>query len=111
MKACFILALTVFASACATMTHRGVIAMKVSEHEAHVGIGKNELSVGDHVELYRNVCKSASGRRGEVATGSCEKKIVGHGVVTGIINDDYSSVKFDDGVSFIEGDMIEKHEH
>ena len=95
---------------CASTTHRGVVAMKVSEREAHVGVGKNELVVGDHVELYRNNCRGSGGAKGG-GVSSCNKKSMGHGTVTNIISDDYSVVQFDDGVNFAEGDMVEKHAH
>jgi hypothetical protein len=91
------------------MTHRGVVAMKVSDTEAHIGAGKNELVVGDHVELYKNVCRGG-GSHGE-SDYNCAKKLMGHGEVTRTINEDYSVVRFDTGVSFAEGDMIEKHGH
>jgi hypothetical protein len=105
----FSLGVTVLASACASMTHRGVVAMKINEREAHIGAGKGELSVGDHVELYRNICRAAN--RNSDSSPGCTKTTMGHGVVTSILNDDYSVVQFEKGVSFSEGDMIEKHSH
>jgi hypothetical protein len=98
------------ASACSTMTHRGVVAMKISSDQAHVGAGKNDLSVGDHVELYKNICRATNNKNADFDS-ACVKKLLGHGTVTSLINDDYSVVKFDQGVEFSEGDMIEKHDH
>jgi hypothetical protein len=108
MKLFFLCSGLLLISGCASMTHRGVVAMKVSDSEAHVGAGDNELRMGDHVELYRNVCAGAAR---ETGTRSCEKRSSGHGVVTKEINADYSVVKFDPGVTFSEGDLIEKHAH
>jgi hypothetical protein len=101
----------VFLAGCASSVHRGVVAMKVADEEAHVGLGSDELAVGDHVELYHNECTStAAGERGRSAK-SCKKVSTGHGVVTEIINKDYSVVKFADGTKFSEGDTVERHIH
>lgn len=99
--------LAVIFSGCATGVKRGVVAMKVNSDEAHVGIGSREVSVGDHVELYRNICKAthATGPQG------CQKKSFGHGEVTELLNEDYAVVKFPAGTDFKEGDTIEKHAH
>jgi hypothetical protein len=94
-------------ASCASQLHRGVVAMKVNDNTAHVGLSKNEVAVGDHVELYGNRCTGS----GKNTDRSCEKISKGHGVVTQIINDNYASVQFDSGVAFQEGDFIEKHSH
>ncbi len=101
------LTLPLFLGACASQLHRGVVAMKVDESTAHVGLNKNEVSVGDHVELYANVCKGSA----KTQTQSCTKVSKGHGTVTEVISEDYAAVKFDQGVAFKEGDIIEKHSH
>jgi hypothetical protein len=97
----------VLISACSTMTHRGVIAMKINNDEAHVGMGSSDLSLGDHVELYHNECKGSA----RTNDPSCEKVSNGHGEVTRIINENYSVVKFPSGTKFSEGDTVEKHAH
>lgn len=99
-----VLAVLLLAS-CASKLHRGVVAMKVGDHTAHVGLKKGEVSVGDHVELFTNQCNQVTG------VMQCKKVSIGHGDVTEIISDDYVSVKFEDGVKFREGDFIEKHSH
>ena len=90
---------------CATGFHRGVVAMKIDDSTAHVGLNRDEAKVGDHVELYGNQCK---GRKGDIV---CTKINKGHGAVTEILNDNYVAVKFEPGVAFQEGDFIEKHTH
>lgn len=95
-------------SACATSLHRGVVAMKVDDRTAHVGLNSTEVKVGDHVELYGSKCTKGGGR-GSPTT--CTKVSKGHGVVTEVMGGDYSAVKFEEGVSFQEGDFIEKHAH
>jgi len=109
MKKKIILTLTAtfILGGCASTMHRGIVAMKVDSRLAHVGINKTEVSVGDHVELYGNQCIRA-GKDGE---RSCKKVEKGHGQVAEILGDNYVSVKFDEGVSFQEGDFIEKHSH
>lgn len=92
-------------SSCASQLHRGVIAMKIDENTAHVGLNKNEVTVGDHVELYGNKCTTTKGQQ------NCKKISKGHGIVTEVLSDDYAAVKFDSGVAFQEGDFIEKHSH
>ncbi len=100
----FSLGLLIFV-ACASAVHRGVVAMKIDDSTAHVGLNKSEVSVGDHVELFSNQCHNIK------VDGVCKKISKGHGLVTGVINNDYVSVKFDQGVTFKEGDFIEKHSH
>jgi hypothetical protein len=99
-----LLSILALVAGCAT-THRGVVAMKIDENTAHVGLNKNEVAVGDHVQLYGNKCTSTKVEQ------NCKKISKGHGVVSQILSDDYAAVKFDIGVAFQEGDFIEKHSH
>ena len=93
---------------CASGVKRGVVAMKIDSTDAHVAMNKDEVSVGEHVELYWIKWVRAQ-IKGSIQT--CEKVKKGHGVVTEILNDHYSAVKFADGVEFKEGDFIEIHSH
>jgi len=94
---------------CAHSVMRGSVAMKISDTEAHVCMNKDEAKVGDHVVLYANVCSPKTPRdKGALA---CVKTAKGHGVVTEIINDHYSLVKFDTGIKFEEGNFVEKQMH
>ena len=113
-KTIFSLSLLSLASAGCATTQRGVVAMKVSATEAHVGMGTSDVSVGDHVELYKNVCVTAAQEGPTPRNGfrqNCHKEQKGHGIVTSVINADYSVVKFDSGTEFKEGDTVEKHPH
>ncbi len=103
-------------SGCAHSVMRGSVAMKTSESEAHVCLGKGDVSVGDRVTLFQNICTNkGTGNRGTSlgytgATGSsCEKKEVGKGSIQEILNQHYSVVKFDPGVKFEEGSIVEKY--
>ena len=98
---------TLILSSCASKVHRGVVAMKIDETTAHVGLKSNEVEVGDHVELYGNKCTKSH----IIQEQTCNKVAKGHGIVTGVMNENYSAIKFDQGVSFQEGDFVEKHTH
>ena len=106
-KAIIVVSGALILSSCASKVHRGVVAMKMDESTAHVGIKDNEVKVGDHVELYGNKCTFNRVAQDQ----SCVRVSKGHGIITQILNADYSTVKFDSGVVFQEGDTIEKHSH
>jgi hypothetical protein len=113
MKRILMIAVASSLVGCAT-TRRGSVVMKVSETEAHVVLGKNEVNTGDHIELYRNICPPArgTGRSGDGGSrGPCRKESTGHGEIIQTLNEDYSVVKFPPGTQFSEGDTIEKHAH
>jgi hypothetical protein len=99
-----LLSILALLAGCTTM-HRGVVAMKIDETTAHVGLNKSEVAVGDHVQLFGNKCTNTKSGQ------NCKKISKGHGVITEILSDDYAAVKFDTGVAFQEGDFIEKHSH
>lgn len=102
-----LIAFTLLLASCAsTSINRGVVAMKVTDSIAHVGLQQNEAIVGDHVELYTNRCNRVKGEE-----QICKKISKGHGRIISIISSDYVSVEFDKGVTFQEGDFIEKHSH
>lgn len=88
---------------CSTV-HRGVVAMKISDTVAHVSLNKDEANVGDGVKLFRNVCNPSS----KAAFTQCEKRLLGTGSVTEILNDHYSVVSVAKGVDFREGDFVER---
>lgn len=89
---------------------RGSVAMKTGADTAHVCLGNNEVKEGDRIVAFKNVCKT---NPNDLATRShlksyCKKEKLGEGTVTGIINEHYSEVKFDKGVEFQEGTIVEK---
>ena len=91
-------------SGCVASTPRGVVAMKISDDQAHVCIRKQDVQVGDRVTLYKNVCTRNTGKP---ALSSCELKRTGTGTVTEKLNDHYSSVRLDKGLEVSEGDVVE----
>lgn len=97
-------------SGCAHSVMRGSVAMKTSDNEAHVCMGKGDVKAGDQVKLYRNVCPTKGGgaRYGGGGGASCEKRELGMGTVQEVLNEHYSVVKFDPGIQFEEGTFVEK---
>ncbi len=95
---------------CAThSTMRGSVAMKISDTEAHVCMGDKEVKVGDKVTAFQNVCNKETSRLSRSGNyAQCQKVKIGSGVVTELINDHYSVVKFDNNVKFGEGTIVEK---
>lgn len=107
MKLAMMIGTAFLMAGCATSLHRGVVAMKIDDSTAHVGLTRGEVKEGDHVELYGNSCEVKL--KGE--SRKCTKVNKGHGTVTEVLNNDYVTVKFADGTKFAEGDFVEKHSH
>ena len=82
--------------------------MKISDREAHVCMGTDEVKPGDQVALYKSVCTPLKGPDQDAATSGCKKVKVGNGKVESILNEHYSVVKVDSGVLFEEGTIVEK---
>lgn len=93
-------------------TMRGSVAMKTSKNEAHVCMGDTEVKVGDKVNAFKNVCTNESDAPVKTSRSGlktiCKKEKIGTGVVTSLINDHYSVVKFDSEFDFNEGTIVEK---
>lgn len=85
---------------------RGSVAMKVSDREAHVCLGKDEVKVGDKVIAFFNDCQNKN--LGDSRGTPCVKTKLGGGKVTKVLNDHYSVIEFDEGVKFSEGSFVEK---
>ncbi len=113
MKALVLFGLTVIFSTligCAHSSMRGTVAMKVSDNEAHVCLGDNEVKAGDKVALFRNDCKETGGGGGDGGSGIgiCEKVKIGEGKVIRTLNSHYSLIETAPGVKFSEGTVVEK---
>lgn len=108
----FVIVLVSFlAVACSShSTMRGSVAMKVSEREAHVCLGKGEVKEGDEVTAYYNDCQDivAGGRDGGSYGVPCVKKKLGYGKVVKTLNEHYSVVEFEEGLRIQEGTFVEK---
>lgn len=84
---------------------RGSVAMKISPIEGHVCLGEGEVTKGERVTIYRNVCSTPPGAA-KPTERRCQKVAVGHGVVSEILNAHYSVVRLSDG-ELDEGDTVE----
>ena len=82
---------------------RGSVVMKMSDQEAHVCLGDGEVTVGDHVRLYNNVCAPD----GSTKRVKCDKVYVADGTVTEVLNSHYSVVNFPAGTQFAAGETVE----
>ena len=95
---------------------RGSVAMKVNDREAHVCMGEGEVQAGDRVVAYENVCRPDQETPwipnqeillSEAGRPRCRRVKVGAGQVERTLNEHYSVVRFDDGVRFHEGTIVE----
>ena len=89
---------------CAHSQMRGNVAMKISEDEAHICLGSEQVKVGDKIELYRNQCNHS--KLAEV--NSCKMVELGEGEITKVLNEHYSVMKVNSGVKFEEGTLVQK---
>ena len=97
---------------CAPAVHRGSVAMKLSENEAHICLGKGDVKEGDKITLFRNVCSKNTqvGTKGSQIAGGprCELRRIGEGQIATLLNNHYSVASFGAGIQFEEGDIVEK---
>lgn len=92
---------------CAHGNHpRGSVALKHSDSEADVCLGKNEVKAGDRVALYDHQCVSQG--HGRQKRTSCAKLKIGEGEITQVLNDHYSTMKVSPDIQLKEGTMVEK---
>ncbi len=92
---------------CAHGTMRGSVAMKVSDDEAHVCLGDDEVKTGDKVTFFKNVCTGAgTGKRDLIR--ECRKEKLGEGEIVRVLNHHYSVAKVNPGVAFEEGTIVER---
>lgn len=89
---------------------RGSVVMKVSDIDAHVCLGQDEVKKGEPIRLYKNVCADRVGgvpKVGSIPVQSCKKELAGEGQVAEVLNSHYSVVRFPQGTQFQEGDTVE----
>lgn len=102
MKSILVVMGFVAAAGCSHALMRGSIVMKTSETEAHVCLGRGEVSVGDSVHLLHNDCSAAS------KPTQCRRVPIADGKVVQLFDDHYSLVRFPAGTEFAQGDTIER---
>jgi len=81
---------------------RGSVVMKIDATTAHVCLGKGEVAVNDRVRLYKNACQTIDKRV------ACTRTMLAEGTVTEVLDDHYSVVAFPAGMTFEEGNTVEK---
>ncbi|MGK5087348.1 hypothetical protein WDW86_07300 [Bdellovibrionota bacterium FG-2] len=83
--------------------------MKISDTEAHIGLGSNEVKVGDRVTILKNECQRPPAVWSGVKTDPlCSKVRIGEATILRSLNEDYSVAKVDPGVLFKEMMIVEK---
>lgn len=104
-----VLGLVTIGMACSHSPHtRGSVALKENNQEAHVCLGDKEVKAGDRVALFKNQCTGTSSGKSGNDGPVCKKVKLGEGVVTKTLNEHYSNIRVDSGVSFDEGTIVEK---
>lgn len=101
-------ALGLFACGGGHATMRGSVVMRVNATDAHVCLGNDEVRIGDRVDLVHHVCEPLGGKAA-LASERCKPQLAGAGEVVEVLNTHYSVVRFPAGVTFSEGDTVEKH--
>lgn len=86
-------------TACAAQHSRGTVAMKITDTQAHVCVGKEAVHPGTSLEVLRNVCNGPK--------QTCKLTHVGQGSVTAVLNEHYSVAEFPAAIKVREGDLIE----
>ncbi|MBX9768298.1 MAG: hypothetical protein K2X47_13575 [Bdellovibrionales bacterium] len=94
---------------CSHTAHvRGSVALKHSPTEADVCLGRNEVKAGDHISIFKSVCRQRiRGREGADAP-SCSKVKIGEGRILQVLDDHYSVMSVGEGIAFEEGAIVEK---
>ncbi len=98
-------------SACAH-THQGMVAMKISPEEAHIGLGSKDVKVGDEVSLFQTKCERPSkpwqGPSHTEGQPSCAMVASGHGKVVRVLDQNYSIIQVPSGIPLEEGMTVLK---
>jgi hypothetical protein len=100
-RAAAVAALISVSIACSEATRAGVVVMRIDDHEAHIGLGSDDVTKGDHVTLFRHVCTGSKIKK-------CHKQAIGSGTVTAVLNESYSIARFSTVNPLREGDIVEK---
>lgn len=100
-----LLLVTALVTGCAPATRRGVVALPMGDEKAQVCLGRGEAAVGDKVALYRNKCESWPS---DVPNSRlCEKRRIGAGEITEIVNEHFSVARLSASIPVKEGDVVE----
>ena len=84
--------------------------MKINDSTAHICVNNDEVRPGDGIVLFRNVCETGELKHYGIKHSRtyCQKKEIGRGIITQLLNDHYAVAEFSPAIAFKEGDMVEK---
>lgn len=99
MKRMTLLTLAVVTAGCSPAHSLGVVAMKITDAEAHVCVGRETARAGTPLGVYRNVCEGPK--------RVCKLVKVGAGTVTAVLNEHYAVAQFPPAAGVREGDLVE----
>lgn len=90
---------------CAHSHTRGSVAMKHGDQEADVCIGGKEIKPGDKVTLFKSECTGVNSKETQA---TCQKVRLGEGEVLSVLDEHYSTIRVNSGVTFSIGAIVEK---
>jgi hypothetical protein len=83
---------------------RGSVTSTMNEQEGQVRLGRNEVKSGDRVALYDNDCsRSTLESLSSAYEPPCRRVKVGEGQITQVLDERYSVVKADPGITLKKG--------
>ena len=89
-------------------TMRGAVVMRVSDHEAHICMGNDEVKAGDRLAIYQHACTAKGAGKSAGVLDICRKQRIGTAEVVRTLNEHYSVIRVPLGVAFQEGTIVEK---
>jgi hypothetical protein len=94
---------------CSHKDIQGTVTLKKSDNEAQVSLSRGHVKAGDRLTLFRNFCHEVdNGEMVGVTEELCEEENVGLGTVVKVLTSHDTIVKFDSGIQFKEGMLVEK---
>lgn len=110
LKLVFVLGFAVLGlSACATT--QNTVEHRLSDQEALVTVGSDNLNPGDRVKISGEQCKDrpfGGGRNGGGSSRQCSKKELGTGEVLRLLPDGEAIVRVPQGIALRTGLLVEK---
>lgn len=97
------------APGCASQIQRGSVVMKIDDETAHASFGNKDVGVGDRLVVYDNRCRPKGGTSKTTHfPPNCRLVRVGEARVVETLNDHYSVIELEPGVTAKEGQIVEK---
>lgn len=80
---------------------QGDVTMKINTSHGLVNIGENKVAPGDRVIFFKKHCVGAK-------LPVCKSEKVGGGRIVRVLNENYSEIEVEGGVTFQEGYIVKK---